>query len=144
MRVRAGVATRGADGEPWQVGFPGYVVAIAQRIAGEVLVAQGEQGAAVLVFEKRHRDPGAARGHGTGAARSRFLVLGPRSRLVVGEAPAENDQVRTDDLEELPGVLKPVGHADAVYAPWHRVKLGLAAHPLHVPGRVGEVTEDVV
>jgi hypothetical protein len=32
VRVRAGVATSGADGKPWQVRSPGDVVAIAQRI----------------------------------------------------------------------------------------------------------------
>lgn len=63
--------------------------------------------------------------------------------LVTGESPAEDHPAWPDDLKELAGGRKPVGHADAVHAAGYRVQRGFAAHPLHVPGGIGEVGEDI-
>jgi hypothetical protein len=85
VRVRAGVAACGANPEPVQVGFPRDLVGLDEVAGGQVMVAQGEAGAAVLVVE-RDQDTGASRREGL-AAGGGLVVQDVPGGFVVGPSP---------------------------------------------------------
>src|SRR5437588_595267 len=106
-------------------------------------LAKGRVPRPAIFAVERDRDPRAARWHVAAAGCLAPLMLGAPRCVVVSESPGEGHLVRLVDLEELPGGLEPVGHPDAVDATGYRFQLGLAAHPLHVAHRVGEIGEEV-